>query len=56
MSGANFAEPALIKRRRVDLEEEKSEPAVVIKTHLKRKVGESNTSGTETSDWDEKES
>ena len=52
-----FAEPATIKRRRVDpsLEEEKEPPSVVIKSHLKRKTG--GASGTETaSDWDEKES
>lgn len=42
------------KRKRVDIEEEKETPSVVIRSHLKRKGQES---GADTaSEWDDKES
>lgn len=55
MQNGEFNEPVSMKRRRIEQEEEKSEPNVVIKSHLKRKGVDG--SGAETaSEWDEKES
>lgn len=55
MQSGEFSEPTLLKRRRIEQEEEKAEPNVVIKSHLKRKGIDG--SGAETaSEWDEKES
>ncbi len=55
MLDGQVSEPTSLKRRRLDQEEEKVEPNVVIKSHLKRKGADG--SGAETaSEWDEKES
>jgi hypothetical protein len=55
MQSGEFSEPTTLKRRRFDQEEEKAEPNVVIKSHLKRKGADGSGADT-ASEWDEKES